>query len=232
MNASSQITRTQNHIFDELSRLYQSVGGESQTSQFAYDANSNPVENREDPSDLDQTNGNAFDGLNRLITSINAIGGVSQYDYDQRSNVTSVSDQRGLTTNYIYDGFDNLILLDSPDSGVTVYTYDESGNLNSQVDARGIEKQFTYDALNRLTLEHYPADSSEDISYTYDQTTLTSYNTGRLTEILDQSGVTSYASDYRGNQISTTVTLQGNVYTTAFTYDLSGNLLQTIYPII
>lgn len=223
------ITRTQQTIYDELSRIYQTIGGAGQTTQFGYDQNGNQTSSVLDPSGLNQQTLQAFDALNRLRSSTDALGNEAEYGYDARDNLISVSDQRGLTTTYTYDGLNNLIQLESPDTGITVYTYDDAGNRLSQTDARGVVVQYGYDALNRLVTVNYPGSPSENIAYTYDQPA-GSHGVGRLTQITDQTGSTHYVYDHRGNQLSSSVTIQGHTYTTAYAYDLADNLIQTTYP--
>lgn len=228
-NASLQIKQVQMRVYDELSRLYENVGGADQLTRFDYDQNGNLLQIAADPAGLNQLTKQAFDGLNRLRSITDAMNGISDYQYDGRDNLTGVIDEGGLKTTYIYDGFDNLLQLDSPDTGITTYTYDNAGNVTSEVDARGITKQFSYDALNRVTLEHYPQNPNEDIVYRYDEATA-AFGTGRLTGLEDKSGTTAYVYDHRGNQIGVTSTIQSGSYTTQFEYDLADNLERTIYP--
>jgi len=228
-DGTSTITRTQTQVYDELSRIYQAIGGANQLSQMAYDDNGNQTTMALDPLGINQSTIQAFDALNRLVTVTDADLNDSDYGYDARDNLISVTDQRGLATTYTYDGLNNLIQLDSPDTGITIYTFDDAGNQGSQTDARGVVTNFSYDALNRLAAVTYPATPSEDIAYTYDQPAA-GYGVGRLTQLTDQTGSTSYVYDHRGNQLQASVTIQGNAYTTAYAYDLADIMIQTTYP--
>lgn len=223
------ISRTQTRVYDELNRIYEVVGGANQLARMSYDNNGNQLSGTLDPSGISQTTLQAFDALDRLITVTDAHNNDSDFTYDARDNLISVTDQRGLVTTYTYDGLNNLIQLDSPDTGITVYTYDDAGNQLSQTDARGVVTNYAYDALNRLVSVTYPTSSTENITYTYDQVA-GGYGVGRLTQITDQTGTTSMVYDHRGNQVESTVTIQGNSYTTAYAYDLADNLTQTTYP--
>lgn len=216
-------------MYDELSRIYQTIGGAGQVTQRGYDNNGNETLIALDPNGLNQRTLQAFDALNRLHTTTDALNNQSEYVYDARDNLIAVSDQRDLTTVYTYDGLNNLVQLNSPDTGITTYTYDDAGNQLSQTDARGVVTQFTYDALNRLTAITYPGSSSENITYVYDQPAA-GYGIGRLAQLTDQTGTTSYVYDHRGNQLQSSVTILGKSYTTAYAYDLADNLVQTTYP--
>jgi YD repeat-containing protein len=228
-NAAGTITRTQQTVYDELSRIYQTIGGAAQIAQRGYDSNGNETLIALDPSGLNQRTLQAFDALNRLHTATDALNNQSEYKYDARDNLIEVTDQRDLTTVYSYDGLNNLVQLISPDTGITTYTYDDAGNQRSQTDARGVVTQYTYDALNRLTAVTYPGSPSESITYAYDQPSA-GYGVGRLGQLTDQTGTTSFAYDHRGNQLQSSVTILGNSYTTAYAYDLADNLVRTTYP--
>jgi len=76
-----------------------------------------------------------------------------------------------------------------PDSGTTVYTYDADANLTKKTDALSIVMNQTFDALDRPLTTTYPADTSENVSYTYDQTTTGfTFGIGRLTSVADAAG--------------------------------------------
>ncbi len=228
-NSAGTITRTQQSVFDELSRIQQAIGGAGQVTHFDYDNNGNQTLIAVDPAGLNQRTLQAFDALNRLHTSTDALHNQSRFLHDARDNLIEVADQRGLKTVYTFDGLNNLVELHSPDTGITRYTHDAAGNLLGQTDARGVLAQYSYDALNRLTAVTYPDSPGENIAYFYDQADA-EYGVGRLTRVNDQSGSTSYVYDHRGNQLQSRVTIQGNAYTTAYAYDIADNLVQTTYP--
>lgn len=100
-------------------------------------------------------------------------------------------------------------------------------NLVKMTDARGVVVEYTYDALNRLTNTHYPADSTKDVTYAYDQGT---YGMGRLSSITDESGQITYSYDHRGNINQETRVIDGVSYITNYTYDLADNLATMTYP--
>ena len=177
-----------------------------------------------------------YDPLNRLVKTLQDHAGTggthdttTQYGYDARDNLRSVVDPNNLTTSYTYDGLNNLTALSSPDTGGTGYTYDTAGNRSTQTDARGVVSTYSYDALNRLTGIAYPT-SSLNITYAYDQAASGCYNTGRLTQITDSSGSTTYCYDLRGNVAGKTQVTNGTALTTAYGYSLADRLMSVTYP--
>ncbi|MGH8566400.1 MAG: hypothetical protein ACREXW_20950 [Gammaproteobacteria bacterium] len=129
------LSRTRSRVYDEMNRLVQEIGGEGQTTVYAYDANGNRISTT-DPNGHPTTF--AFDALNRRIETTDALNGVTAVTYDARDNETAVTDPRGLTTTYTYGGLDDLVQETSPDTGSTTYTYDAAGNRTSRTDARGV----------------------------------------------------------------------------------------------
>ena len=227
------LTRTLSRTYDSLSQLIETLGGASQKTTYSYDDNGNQTKMTVDPTPgLNQETDQAFDALNRLITTTDAANGVTTYDYDDRDNLTSVEDPEGLTTTYTYDGLDNLTQQLSPDTGTTSFTYDDAGNRLTQTDAKSIVTTYTYDALNRLTTIVYPevspgVASPLDVTYTYDDCT---NGIGRLCQMTDESGTTSYTYDARGNVTSQASTMNGIVQTTSYTYNGADQITKITYP--
>jgi YD repeat-containing protein len=152
--SSATLTKTQSAVFDDLGRMLQSIGAAGQTTQFAYDSDSNVI-SITDP--LGNATGRSFDALNRLIQTAAPLASTTAYGYDAHDNRIAVTDPRGLATTYVYDGLDNLIQRSSPDTAVTVYVVDAAGNRIQSTDAAGHVAQMTYDALYRLTSKTFPS---------------------------------------------------------------------------
>lgn len=87
-------------------------------------------------------------------------------------------------------------------------------------DARNLTATYSYDALNRVTSVSYP---DQTISYTYDTG---SNQNGRLTQMTDNSGSTSWSYDIQGRVLSKQQSM-GVTKSVGYAYDLSGRL-QTI----
>ena len=219
-----ELVATQDQLFDELSRLREITDGASNTTSFDVDFNGN-VTGETDA--LSRATAQAYDALDRLETITDADTNNVSMTYDDRGNLLTVTDQRGIVTTYVYDGLDNLIQESSNDAGTVVYYYDAAGNLTQQVDARSIVSDYTYDALNRLTGISYPAHATENVTYQYD---IGANALGRLNQITDESGSTSYLYDDRGNVTQDQRIIDGTTYTTQYQYDLSDQITKTTYP--
>jgi len=165
------------------------------------------------------------------------------YAYDALDNLIQV-DQWGLspqgtvpmaTTHVAYDSLGRKIAMDDPDMGVWTYDYDAVDNLTSQTDARGVTISFMYDALNRLKQKSYAIPQSSGISdpgtvtYTYDNP-VKPFSKGKLTEIADGSGSSSFEYDNLGRLIVESKTIGGTTYTIHRAYDLLGRLTSLTYP--
>ncbi len=229
------IQKTQTRLFDALSRLRKSVGAANQTERYDYDANDN-LEKTTDGKGNEAVQ--AFDAINRVATQYDpddtpldlTNNFKVSYTYDDQDRIDTVTDQRGLVTDYDYDAFGDLTQVLSPDTGLTTYTYDDAGNRVSQTDARAQVTYYRYDALNRLTEVVTVGKPQENIKYTYDETTGGNYGVGRLTKIVDQSGTTEYKYDHRGNVIEKTSTVMGQVFSTSYEYDLADRITKIVLP--
>jgi RHS repeat-associated protein len=224
-DASGQIRREKRAIYDELSRLLQSIGADGNATHFAYDANGNVT----DMTDaLARNTRNAYDALNRLISSVDALDGETQTAYNEQGQVEQVTDARGIVTRYDYNGFGEVTKLTSQDTGITTYAYDSAGNKVEQRNANGIVTRYRYDALNRLQAVEYPSSQADNIAYQYDVATLNAV--GRVAKVQDQTGATERAYDKRGNVVQEVRTIGTNHYAIGYEYDTAGNMTAMTYP--
>ncbi len=229
---SNQLSQTQRREYDQLNRLAKSIGADNQTTQYGYDAQGN-LSDQSDP--LGHATGHDYDALNRLIHSIDPNNGHTTNNLDARDNLIAVTDPRNNTTHYSYDGLNNLIGEISPDRGALSYSYDAAGNQITRTDARGSVHTTSYDALNRPILKtHSSAEGippTADITWTYDQG---DNGIGRLTQMTDESGHTTYSYDPYGRLITktqtTTINSDSQSHTLQYSYDSAGRLHQQTLP--
>jgi RHS repeat-associated protein len=167
-----------------------------------------------------------YDALRRLKEVVEPGDIHTLLDYDSNDNLISATDGNGNSTSYVFDDMERIYQESSPDRGTTTYQYDPAGNMISKKDARGITVNYSYDALNRLTLLDFPTDT--DISYTYDNPCPN--GEGRLCEVVDQAGTTTYAYSPKGELVQEDRLILGVKYTTGYQYDGNGNLEVLIYP--
>ena len=152
------------------------VGGVSQTTTYGYDSNGN-VTSITDP--LSHVTTQTFDALNRLKTTKNAVHDLVQFTYNAHDRPLTVTDGKSNATSFVYDGFGEAISQVSPDSGTSVFWFDKDGNVSKQ-SAFAVTNS-TYDALDRLLTRTYPADSTLNVTLTWDQTTGHGTGIGNLT---------------------------------------------------
>lgn len=210
--------------YDAINRLTKTNNPDSSFTECGYDK-------RGSRTTLKTPNGNTtlytYDAANRLIKVTQPNNTVTAYTYDRRGNLTSVTDANGNITIYEYDKQSRLTKTISPDTGTTLYTYDLNGNMKTKTDAKSVTITYTYDAANRLTKIDFPDDAETDITYTYD----TCLNgKGRLCTIQDQSGITSYEYNAKGQVTKETKTIDTVTYTIDYTYDKNGNIKTMKYP--
>jgi len=137
-----------------------------------------------------------------------------------------VRTHNNIVTEYQYNDFGDRLQETSSDRGITTYEHDNASNIIRLVDARGITVNYTYDALNRVTLAAYP-DASENITYRYDNC---QNGIGRLCEVTDPSGTTTFAYDVYGNITTQTKVELGDTYVTTYTYDDVDKITSITYP--
>jgi RHS repeat-associated protein len=213
-------------VFNDLGQLKQTLGANNQVNDFNYDAEGKPVQSEDA---LDNPTSQQFDALDRLQKVVDPALGETEFDYDNQDRLTSVTDATGKTTSYQYNAFGDLLSMTSPDTGTSTMTYDSAGNVLTATDARNITATYSYDALNRVTSIDYPG-TGEDITFTYDDTANGNKGVGRLTQVTDESGSTSYEYDAKGQLVNETRIINGLSFTTGYDYDAAGLITQVTYP--
>ena len=226
-NASSVTKRQHTATYDALGEKLTDVGGVSQSTAFTYHKNGN-VLTITDP--LNHVTTQTFDQLNRLSTHKDAAQNLSSIKYDSHSRPLSITDPRSNVTSYVYDGFGDTIQQTSPDTLTTIYFYDADRNLTGKNEAGINFSSATYDALDRILTRTYPADSTLNVSITYDSAAAGySRAIGRIASLTDQVGSLSRSYDERGNIITDARTISSQLYSNAYTYESAGRLSSITY---
>ena len=219
--------------FDYLSRpeAVESADGEygSAVTTFSYSGLSTTIT---DPDGSQKTE--TKDHLARIVEVIEHADEenlATIYVYNAAGDLLQVKDHFGNTTTIAYDLLGRKISMNDPDMGFWEYTYDANGNLLTQIDAKLQKVNFYYDELNRLTSKTYST-SDPTVTYLYDNL-LVPNGRGRLYSVSTTQATTTHDGyDEMGNLIRVSKSISGDpsVYTTQYTYDLSGKVTQTIYP--
>jgi RHS repeat-associated protein len=212
--------------YDAYNNLKRIIAPDSTYTEYTYDGRKNPTASK-DPRN--NTISYIYDSLSRLIQMTQPLSTITGYGYDTQDNPSSVTDPNENTTQYFYDDFGRNNQTGSPDTGTTDYLYDEAGNLIQRFDAKETVVNYTYDALNRLTAIQFPSDPNQNVTFTYDSTSVT-YGIGRLTGRTDPSGSYTFYYDAHGNLTKEEKTIGGILYTMQYTYNNNNFLTSITYP--
>lgn len=221
-----QVKNSINSTYNNLTLLEKSQGNFGQKHEVSYDVSGNPISEK---NGLNDETKNQFDYFNRLSKTIDPLNGETSSTYDKRGRLASITDPEGKKTSYTYNFFNELTKVISPDTGTTTLTYDKAGNVLTRKDARNETTTYTYDALNRVLTQSY-SDTSENIVYSYDDTTNGNKGIGRLTSVTDQSGSTSYFYNAFGQVTKETRVVDGKTYVTEYHFDANGQMTGMTYP--
>jgi len=176
------------------------------------------------------------------------------YEYSSFKKVSSITDPRGLETEFSYDGFGNVVSDSSSDQGKYDYFYDSRNRLRFIINSEDDILYRKYDNIGRLleTGEFSGADSVledsvDNVSFPTSDTTIwatyryDSYSDftpnnsnplGQLTEVDDRSGKIWLVHDERGRVSRKMIELDGlsdtlDIY---YTYGAGNQLTQITYP--
>ena len=236
-NGSSVKESSHSQTWNALSRLATSVGASSQTTTLTYDADGN-MTGVYDP--LSHSRTKSVDALGRTLTMVDALTHSSTVAYDVQDNQTGAVDQRGVSTGYAYNAFNDLLAVSSPDRGTWTYAVDANRNRIQTTDPRGVVADTILDDLDRPVSVNWNSssvsssavgfdNSARAASYTWDTCT---NGLGRLCQLSDHSGITSYTYDLWGRLTGQAFAPAGESFTlaTGFGYDTAGRRVSVVYP--
>jgi RHS repeat-associated protein len=146
---------------------------------------------------------------------------------------TDIVDPAGNTIVLALDSLGRKVDMLDPDAGHWQYTYDADGRMTAQIDALGYLAAYTYDSLGRKRTETTEDPSSVIVraaTWTYDEGRSSFFNRGRLTSLVDPSGTQTWDHDAAGQTATSTRTIDGASYTTAYAYASGGQLVSTTWP--
>jgi RHS repeat-associated protein len=169
-----------------------------------------------------------YDPLSKLSRITDARGGITWLEYTPGSLLDNVVDANGNLTHYGYDAAGRVSQVASPDAGTSGYLYFPEGSVYTKTDAKNVTVTYSYDDASRLTGISYP-DASRNVTFAYDNLSA-SYGKGRLTNMTDPSGTTTYRYDAMGRIVQEDRTMLGVSYSTQYGYDDAGNLTTVTYP--
>ena len=220
---------------NNLTKLHQSAGGSSWTTEYTYDKDNRPVTvtvNGKTITDSYNATGTRASrvygfstpytvaltylaGANGSKTAMlqsyqNGSEAAYTYAYDDNGNVTSIT-KGSASASYTYDALNQLTRVnDGFTNKTTTYTYDNAGNLLEKK-----EYAYTTGALGTPT---------DTVTYAYDSTwkdKLTSYDGQAITydEIGNPLSYRGYTLSWQGKRLQS---LSGNNTTASYTYDEQG----------
>ncbi|GAA4017500.1 RHS repeat-associated core domain-containing protein [Actimicrobium antarcticum] len=138
--------------------------------------------------------------------------------------VTTITDARTLDTSYRYDDFGRLVSVRSPETGLTVFRWDAGDHLVSKTQAVGsrdeITTRYRYDAAGRI-IEQSSPDGVVSVSYG---------KQGRPETITFPAGQEHFRYDSAARLTSHSRDIDGQRFTTRYTYDQRGQLTRKTLP--
>jgi len=234
-DANNTLRHSLTRSYNLLGRLQNLTDAFGASSQYTYSAGGIPSEVSDPLGRITKT---GHDRLNRLTAMVQDATGIAaeiHHNVNALHQRTQTTDPKGLVTYYKINALGNLLAQSNPDNGETSYNHDSAGNVIAQTDANGHTRHTSYDSLHRATSVTYPNAPHLNVSYQYDTapsvcTANESYHTGRLAQMHDASGSTSYCYNRFGDLTRKVQNTEGTTRTLQHSYHASGQLHTIQYP--
>ncbi|HRI05068.1 MAG TPA: RHS repeat-associated core domain-containing protein [Pyrinomonadaceae bacterium] len=222
----------------------------SSTGMVQTDIDANATTVTDQAGKLRRSITNALGQLTRVDepNSSNALGSISSpnqatyYNYNTLGAMIRV--QQGSQDRYfMYDSLGRTLRIRQPEQEVNTslntsgnpdnnswtggFTYDNNGNVLTATDAKGTTITNTYDALNRALTRTY-SDGTPTVTNTYGTIAPA---IGKLIKVSSSVSETQYSLfDATGRLTESKQVTDGNTYTSKYTYNLSGAIVEEEYP--
>lgn len=218
--ASGATAQWVTYTYDDLGRI-SSESGPGTDISYSY--------NGRNVSLIDNLSGEVItkvnDALGNLVSSTDP-GGTVSYAYNSRNQLIEATGLLGVTT-FEYDLHGNRTEINDPDGGIVQHSYNAFGELISRIDAKGQSTTLSYDINGRLETE---TGSAYTIQMSYDPQN----RKGSIDEMsmTSSAGTVSYDYDYNSEGLLSTkaVDINGDTWTTNYTYTTEGEPLTKQYP--
>lgn len=206
------------YTYDEKGDLIEVENRTGGVSRYTYDNDHNLVD-LFDPRGV-RVSRSEYDEDGRLVALINADGNRVEIDHDLNAQVDTIQDLNGGITVVEYDQTGNVLSRTDAAGGVTEWTYDAEGNILTRTDAEGRVTVSTWDSRNNLLTRTNP--ENETTTYTW-----TLRNQPKTVTSPEGRTVASFYDNNTGNLVISRDALNRD---TTFSYDLLGNLDETVTP--
>ena len=175
-----------------------------------------------------QSQSKITDAAGKTISAIDN-GGQLDYTYDSRGNQLEVKHGTTVLVTSVYDVYGRQTSLTDKNAGQVSYQYNAYGQLTQQTDANSNTYTMAYDGLGKIVSRFCQTEGTT----TYDYFPAGDCYVNKLKKITGFNGITkeyTYDLNYRDQLASESVTVDGQIHTTYFTYDIYGHLSSTQYP--
>ncbi|XMO24070.1 RHS repeat-associated core domain-containing protein [Leptospira sp. 'Mane'] len=213
---------------DTSERPKQIISYTGEVSEFTYGLRKTTA-NTSYQSEIIRSEEVTTDDFGQLATK-SMQGETLSYVYNSQGKLIRITDPGSGITTIQYDIGGRKTSQTDSNSGTTTYTYNVAGELLTQVDARGITHRYETDHLGRVT--KLIAGSENPILFEYDRSNsiATSNIIGRLSKVTDETGITEFAYDRKGNIIAEKRILDDLQVIFQRTYDAFDRIKTTKYP--
>ncbi|TGM43986.1 RHS repeat protein, partial [Leptospira biflexa] len=184
---------------DSLERPKETVAATGEITRVVYGLHS-ISKTTTSQSEVINTEIHNLDNWGRIISKTSQ-GETLLYRYDNADRVIQITDPGNGITEINYDIGGRKTGYSDSNSGTIRYTYNVAGDLLTQTDARGIVVRKEVDGMGRV-IKVIPGNEIP-IFYEYDtgNSLSSDHLIGKLTKVIDSSGITELAYDRKGNVI-------------------------------
>ena len=157
--------------------------------------------------------------------------------YYSNGLLKSATDERGVVTTYQYNGFGEIHKIVSPDGGQKTVERNKNGEPTQMVDARGVVTTITRDNLGRVISQSITTPNasqgltqgSQNQTFVYDNC---QNGAGLLCSVQNYSGTVAYGYNIWQDVVSKSFTPSNTSFSlnVGYTFDTTGNLVNTTYP--
>lgn len=212
-------TLSENDLLGRLSRQQETKPGGLRTATITYAGQLTTTTNY-----LGQTKTEVRDSKDQLVEARRNDGHNVFYGYNPAGEQVASRDLRNNTIVHDYDARGLETAMSDPDMGLYLYAYNGFGELISQTYPGGEVVRMEYDKLGRLVKQTQKEGVTTRLYDTGNKAV------GKLVNVNGYTSQSSFSFDNLGRPSQEIQVIDGQSYTTGYSYDASGRLQTLTYP--
>ena len=220
------------NVYDSFNRVVETIYPSNVMKRNIYDGNTIVTEMVSNDGKRHCVT-NKYNVMDWLVETVDMGGNKIKYEYfcDGMIKYAQIGDDAKTRVSVTYDNCRNRTSLNDPNYGLTTYEYDAWGNIKKIKNPKNGELEFQYDMSGRLMGKIEKDDNGRNVNTTRWFYNFDKGKNGLLNKIVSSNNhQIEYLYDENLRLVESKEVIQGECYSTFYTYDAANRVSSLTYP--